>query len=55
MISIAVLLDRAPFKDIAVVQSLTLLVAIVIAVIALLADIAYILLDPRVRERGVPA
>ena len=27
----------------------------IIAVIALLADIAYILLDPRVRERGVPA
>lgn len=47
--------DSVLFKDIAVVQSLTLLVAIVIAVIALLADIAYILLDPRVRERGVPA
>ncbi|WP_375237203.1 ABC transporter permease [Microbacterium schleiferi] len=47
--------DSVLFKDIAVVQSLTLLVAIVIAVIALLADIAYILLDPRVRERGVPS
>ncbi|MGZ0711583.1 ABC transporter permease (plasmid) [Coraliomargarita sp. W4R53] len=43
------------FKDIAVVQSLTLLVAVVIAVIALLADLAYILLDPRIRQTGVPA
>ena len=42
--------DSVLFKDIAVVQSLTLLVAIVIAVIALLADLAYILLDPRVRS-----
>lgn len=41
--------DSVLFKDIAVVQSLTLLVAIVIAVIALLADLAYLLLDPRVR------
>lgn len=41
--------DSVLFKDIAVVQSLTLLVAIVIAVIALLADLSYLLLDPRVR------
>lgn len=40
------------FKDIAVVQSLTLLIAIVIAVIALLADAAYLLLDPRIRQSG---
>ncbi len=40
--------DSVLFKDIAVVQSLTLLVAVVIAVIALLADLAYLLLDPRV-------
>ena len=38
------------FKDIAVVQSLTLLVACAIMVISLLADSAYLLLDPRVRH-----
>jgi peptide/nickel transport system permease protein len=43
------------FKDMAVVQSLSLLVAIVIAVIALLADLLYLLLDPRVRTTGTPA
>lgn len=42
--------DSVLFKDMAVVQSLTLLIAIAIAVIALLADLAYILLDPRVRS-----
>lgn len=42
--------DSVLFKDIAVVQSLTLLIAIVIAVIGLLADMTYILLDPRVRS-----
>jgi peptide/nickel transport system permease protein len=47
--------DSVLFKDIAVVQSLTLLIAIVIAVIALLADLAYLLLDPRIRRTGVPA
>jgi peptide/nickel transport system permease protein len=47
--------DSVLFKDMAVVQSLTLLVAIVIAVIALLADLAYMMLDPRVRMRGAPA
>lgn len=44
--------DSVLFKDIAVVQSLTLLVAVVIAVIALLADLAYLLLDPRLRRSG---
>ena len=44
--------DSVLFKDIAVVQSLTLLVACVIMVISLLADSAYLLLDPRVRGRG---
>lgn len=47
--------DSVLFKDIAVVQSLTLLIAIVIAVIALLADLAYLLLDPRVRDAGAVA
>lgn len=45
--------DSVLFKDIAVVQSLTLLVAIVIAVIALLTDLVYLLLDPRIRSRAV--
>ncbi|WP_228373222.1 ABC transporter permease [Demequina silvatica] len=43
--------DSVLFKDIAVVQSLTLLVAVVIAAIALIADLTYILLDPRVRRQ----
>lgn len=47
--------DSVLFKDIAVVQSLTLLVAIVIAVIALLADLAYLVLDPRVRAASARA
>lgn len=47
--------DSVLFKDLAVVQALTLLVALVIAVIALLADLAYLLLDPRVRRNGLPA
>ena len=47
--------DSVLFKDIAVVQSLTLLVAVVIAVIALLADLAYFLLDPRIRRNEVRA
>ncbi|MCP2371027.1 peptide/nickel transport system permease protein [Agromyces terreus] len=47
--------DSVLFKDIAVVQALTLLIAVAIAVIALLADLAYLLLDPRVRAKGVPA
>ncbi|WP_228484547.1 ABC transporter permease [Microbacterium cremeum] len=47
--------DSVLFKDIAVVQSLTLLVAVAIAVIALLADLAYVLLDPRLRRNEVRA
>lgn len=47
--------DSVLFKDLAVVQALTLLVALVIAVIAFLADLAYLLLDPRVRTKGIPA
>lgn len=44
--------DSVLFKDMAVVQSLTLLVAVTIALIALLADLAYLLLDPRIRQSG---
>lgn len=47
--------DSVLFKDIAVVQSLTLLVACAIMVISLLADSAYLLLDPRVRHRSKAA
>ena len=47
--------DSVLFKDIAVVQSLTLLVAVVIAVIALLADLAYLMLDPRIRRTEMTA
>ncbi|MEZ3161714.1 ABC transporter permease [Microbacterium sp. BWT-B31] len=47
--------DSVLFKDIAVVQSLTLLIAVVIAVIALLADLAYLMLDPRLRRTGLPS
>jgi peptide/nickel transport system permease protein len=47
--------DSVLFKDLAVVQALTLLVALVIALIALLADLAYLLLDPRVRRNGLPS
>lgn len=45
--------DAVLFKDFPVVQALTLLVAVVIAIIALLADLAYVLLDPRVRQKGL--
>ncbi len=41
------------FKDIPVVQALTLLVAAAIAMISLLADLAYVLLDPRIRANEV--
>lgn len=46
--------DSVLFKDVSVVQSLTMLVAVAIAAIALLADLAYLILDPRVRaSQGV--
>ncbi|WP_311477393.1 ABC transporter permease [uncultured Gulosibacter sp.] len=44
------LADSVMFKDIPVVQAATLLIAALIAVIALLADIAFWLLDPRQRR-----
>lgn len=44
------LADSVMFKDIPVVQAATLLIAALIAVIALLADIAFWLLDPRQRS-----
>lgn len=43
--------DSVLYKDIPVVQGATLLIAAVIALIALLADLSYLVLDPRVRQR----
>ncbi|TXN30117.1 ABC transporter permease [Lacisediminihabitans profunda] len=39
------------YKDIGVVQALTLMVALLIAVITLVVDLSYLLLDPRVRAK----
>lgn len=39
------------FKDLPVVQALTLLIAAAIAVITILVDLSYLLLDPRVRAK----
>ncbi|MEU8268438.1 ABC transporter permease [Sphaerisporangium sp. NPDC049002] len=41
------------FKDIPVVQALTLVVALVVSATALLVDLSYLLIDPRVRARTV--
>lgn len=43
--------DAVLYKDIPVVQGVTLLIALVIAVIAVVVDISYLALDPRVRAR----
>ena len=47
----SLLQDSVLFKDIPVVQALTLVVAAVIAVIAIAVDLSYLVLDPRVRAR----
>jgi peptide/nickel transport system permease protein len=48
---LGMLLDSAVvFKDVPVVQALTLLMAAAIAITALLADVAYLTLDPRIRH-----
>lgn len=47
----SLLQDSVLFKDIPVVQALTLVVAAVIAVIAIAVDLSYLALDPRVRTR----
>jgi peptide/nickel transport system permease protein len=44
--------DAVFFKDIALVQSLVLLVALVIALTTVLIDLTYAILDPRIRHRG---
>ncbi len=45
--------DAVLYKDIPVVQAVTLLLALVIAVIALVVDFSYLAADPRVRARFV--
>src|SRR5690606_32084156 len=47
----ALLQESVLFKDLPVVQALTLLVAAVIAVITIVVDLSYLLLDPRVRAK----
>jgi peptide/nickel transport system permease protein len=42
--------DAVTFKDVPVVQALTLLVAAAIAVVTLLVDLAYLALDPQLRQ-----
>lgn len=43
--------EAVMFKDLPVVQAITLLVAAAIALITILVDVSYVLLDPRVRAR----
>jgi peptide/nickel transport system permease protein len=45
----ALLVDSVTFKDVPMVQGVTLLVAAVIILINLLTDIVYLFVDPRVR------
>ena len=46
------LIDSVTFKDVPVVQALALLLAILIALVNLLVDVAYVLVDPRLRTTG---
>lgn len=46
------LIDSVTFKDVPVVQAIALLMAVLIAVINLLVDVAYVLVDPRLRTTG---
>ncbi len=48
----SLLVDSVAFKDIPVVQAITLLTAAVIAVTALVVDLTYLAIDPRVRQRA---
>lgn len=43
------------FKDLPVVQAITLLIAAAIAIITIIVDVSYMLLDPRVRARELSA
>ena len=48
----ALLVDSVNFKDVPVVQAIVLLVALLIVIVNLLTDIAYVLIDPRIRLAG---
>ena len=50
----SLLASSVTFKDIPVVQAITLLTALVIALTALAVDLLYYAVDPRVRKRGLP-
>lgn len=47
------LYDAVIYKDLPVVQAATLLIALVIVLVSILADLLYVALDPRVRRAGV--
>ncbi|MBL3700657.1 ABC transporter permease [Leucobacter luti] len=47
--------EAVMFKDLPVVQAITLLVAAAIALITILVDLSYVLLDPRIRARELSA
>ncbi|WP_405088288.1 ABC transporter permease [Microbispora sp. NBC_01389] len=49
----ALIEESVLFKDIPVVQALTLVVALVVSVTALAVDLSYLAIDPRVRTRAV--
>ncbi|MGR4011018.1 ABC transporter permease [Leucobacter sp. 1207-22] len=51
----SLLQESVLFKDLPVVQALTLLIAATIAIITILVDLSYLLLDPRVRGRELSA
>lgn len=47
--------EAVMFKDLPVVQAITLLIAAAIAIITIVVDLSYMLLDPRVRARELSA
>ncbi|WP_425955821.1 ABC transporter permease [Xylanimonas sp. McL0601] len=49
----SLLVDSITFKDVPVVQSVTLLVAAAVALVALAVDLLHVLADPRLRRRAV--
>ena len=51
----SLLQESVLFKDLPVVQAVTLLIAATIAIITIIVDLSYLLLDPRVRGRELSA
>lgn len=47
------LADSITYKDIPVVQAVTLIVALVIAIVGFVVDLSYLVIDPRVRRQAV--